>query len=88
MNEVSWDEAALEELADLWVAVSREEREQMEAAIVRLNDRLKLDPNNEGESRSGSVRVTIAKPLTVWFRVYSDIDSVVVFHIVRPIRRN
>ena len=87
MNDVIWDEAALEELADIWVAVAQTERERIEEAILRLNEKLKRAPQTEGESRSGNVRVTFEIPLTVWYRVFADIDTVIVFHLVRPLRR-
>ena len=42
---------------------------EFERAVLRANRLLTDDPENAGESRSGSDRVLIVPPLTVWYRV-------------------
>jgi hypothetical protein len=65
---VIWLFAALEELADIYVAATAEERTRMATAIEALNARLAADPLHEGESRVGESRVTFVPLLTVGFR--------------------
>lgn len=54
-----WRTAALDALADLYVAATPAERARM-AAIDALNARLRTDPLAEGESRSGGYRITLS----------------------------
>jgi hypothetical protein len=60
---------ALDELADIWVAATRDDRDVIEGAVLEINRELGSDPANKGESRVGKSRALIAPPLTVWFRV-------------------
>lgn len=64
-----WDESAYDDLADIWVAATVDDRAAIERAVLRANRLLTEDPENEGESRSGNVRVLFAPPLVVWYRV-------------------
>ena len=64
-----WDEAASDELADIWVAATPEERDRIEAAVLRANRLIRDDPQGAGESRGGKARVLFVDQLTVWFRV-------------------
>lgn len=60
---------ALDQLADIWVAATQDDRDVIERAVLEVNRELADDPANKGESRSGGRRTLIASPLTVWFRV-------------------
>lgn len=66
---VEWLNKALDNFADLYVGASPEEREQMAAGVEALNRRLADNPFEEGESRSGSARVTFVPLLMVRFRI-------------------
>jgi len=81
-----WDEAAYDALADIWVRVTPDERDRVEAAVNRANRDLRVDPESRGESRAGNVRVLIADPVTFWFRVLPGGVARVfhVHHIRRP----
>ena len=37
MNIVVWDEGALDELADLWVTATPQDRDRIEATVQRVN---------------------------------------------------
>jgi hypothetical protein len=78
---VVWDEAALDELADIWVRITPAARARVEAAHGEVNRRLQTDPANEGESRSEGRRVTIVLPLAVVFRYDPDLGIVDVLHV-------
>ena len=63
-----WDEKAYDALADIWVEITPEERDRVEASVKRLNQLLRDDPEQLGESRTGRIRVAIHAPLTLYFR--------------------
>jgi plasmid stabilization system protein ParE len=69
MFTVAWRIAALEDLADLYVALSPADRQHLERDVHRLNLRLSQDPLNVGESREPPVRVTLLEGLVVYFSV-------------------
>lgn len=58
-----------DDLADAWAAATPEERDRIEAAVLRANRLLRDDPDGTGESRGGNARVVVVDQLTVWFRV-------------------
>lgn len=69
MYEYRWLETTLDELANLYVAADRPERERMAAGVERLNARLAADPLDVGESRGGGYRVAFLPLLMVSFHV-------------------
>ena len=64
-----WSDAALDALADIWVAATTADRDEIERAVREINRELADDPANKGESRVGGTRALIVAPLTVWYRV-------------------
>jgi hypothetical protein len=74
-----WLRTVLDELADVYVAATAEERTRVAAAVEALNDRLRRDPLAEGESREGNLRNTFIPILAVTFHV-SEKDRVV--HVI------
>jgi hypothetical protein len=84
MFALVWTEHALDDLADVWVAVDPPTRDRIEAAINRLNADLRDDPNEVGESRDNKRRIAFAGPLVVVFQV-NDVARVVrVNHVWVP----
>ncbi len=69
MFALNWTEEALNELAEIYVAATVEERERMARGVDALNARLRNDPLTEGESRTGGLRMTFSDLLSVWFRL-------------------
>ena len=76
MFALIWINRALDELADVYVTATPEERKRIAAAVDALNARLQSDPLDEGESRSSGYRVTFPELLCVVFHV-SEADRVV-----------
>lgn len=63
MFALSWWESALDKLAAIYVALPPPAREQLAGAVGKLNARLRTNPLDEGESRSGGTRVTFVAGL-------------------------
>jgi plasmid stabilization system protein ParE len=87
MFALVWTEHALDDLADVWVAVDPPTRDRIEAAIHRLNADLRQNPNEVGESRDGNRRIGFAGPLIVVFRVDMNARTVRVNHAWIPEKR-
>ena len=86
MFHVRWERRALDELIGIWTAAGSSGRAAVTAATVLLEQRLRSDAANEGESRPGRRRITFVPPLAVTFRVEPDGQTVSVLQI-RPMRR-
>lgn len=67
---IIWEESALDELADVWLRSG--ERRQINAAVAEIENRLRFNPANQGESRPNDRRILWAPPLGVTFRVVTD----------------
>jgi hypothetical protein len=76
MWAVIWRDTALDELADDMVRADLATQDLIAQQVQALNRRLALDPLNEGESRTGRVRVAFADPVGILFTV-SATDQVV-----------
>jgi hypothetical protein len=59
-----------EEPASIWMAT--QDRQAVSAAANVIDKLLRVDPQSQGESRSGSQRVLIIEPLVVAFEVEED----------------
>ncbi len=64
---VVWKPDAENDLASLWNGSS--EREAIASAADQIDARLSRDPQHQGESRHGSIRILIVPPLAVYFKV-------------------
>ncbi len=71
---VVWKPAAENELAKLWISAIN--RQRIKLAADTIDDLLKSDPSNRGESRPGSTRVLFVPPLGVNFKI-SEADRMV-----------
>jgi plasmid stabilization system protein ParE len=67
---VVWKPAAEKELAQLWT--DADDRSAVTAAANEIDRLLKSNPRDQGESRSGSVRVVFLDPLGVFFDVQDE----------------
>lgn len=76
MFALIWPDPTLDALADIYLAATPAERAWMAAAVDGLNARLRSDPLNEGESRSGGFRLVFIPLLTVLFHV-TTADNIV-----------
>jgi hypothetical protein len=87
MSVVEWEDSARDELADIWVEASPDEREKIAALIEQLERDLRREPFDVGESRTGRVRVEVRSPLVFWFDVTPDGAVVRVIRVRRWRRR-
>lgn len=72
MSQVEWLQIALDELTNLWTEAGSTQRQGITAASHFLEQRLKSDPANEGESRPGGRRIAFVPPLAVRFQIEAD----------------
>jgi plasmid stabilization system protein ParE len=86
MFRVRWERRALDNLADLWTQADSVARQAITKASHTIEQRLRQNPHQEGESRSKGRRITFELPLAVIFRVEADGQTVSVLH-VRLVRR-
>ena len=80
---VKWKSIALDRVADIFVAATPADRDEIEATTRRINVALAADPSVLGESRSGDRRVWFEYPLMVLFRIVSADKTVIVSHVAR-----
>jgi hypothetical protein len=59
-------------LAALWTVANSAERRAITTAAHVIEQRLRGDPDNQGESRPHGRRILFESPLGVRFRVYSQ----------------
>ena len=78
---IRWEEAALNELAALWLQAGSAMREAITAAAHQIDQQLQANPYGLGESRPEGRRVLFFYPLGVLFRIEQDEQTVSVLHI-------
>jgi hypothetical protein len=88
MFTVLWADAALNELANLWVQADSSLRKAITAATNQIDKRLQKDPHNEGESRGGQARVLFEFPLGTKFEADQAQSVVRVLHVWTYKRRS
>jgi hypothetical protein len=86
MFRVRWERRALDELTDLWTQADSSLRQAITTASHIIDQRLRADPNDEGESRAKNRRIMFVPPLAAIFRVEADGQTVSVLQ-VRLFRR-
>lgn len=84
MNDLGWEDHARDELADVWVAATPDEREVIERVVLSVERDLRTDPFEVGESRGDRFRVLIRPPLTFWYTVSPGGAEVRIFRVLRP----
>jgi plasmid stabilization system protein ParE len=70
MYTVIWKPVAEDELAHIWNTA--DDRTGVSAAANEIDQLLRSDPHEQGESRSGAIRVLLVAPLGVFFHVADD----------------
>ena len=78
MFALIWLTSALDELADIYVAATPDDRARIAAAIDAFNRRVRADPLAEGESRSGGLRIAFVRLVAIVFSVDLQKREVVV----------
>jgi len=74
---VAWTPSAQEHLASVWL--SSPDRQAVTSAAAAIDADLVKDPQSQGESRSGGVRILIRRPLGVLYEVVEEDGTVYVF---------
>jgi len=69
MFRVVWLQSALDELARVWAQADSDLRKAITSVSHEIDQRLRNNPNGEGESRPKGRRITFVPPLAVTFRV-------------------
>jgi len=80
---VEWLQAALDELAAIWLQQDRPGREALTQAIHLAEQQLQRAPMEVGESRPGGQRILFMLPLGVLYRVVVQSGDVTVLHVWR-----
>jgi hypothetical protein len=78
-----WLTLVLDELAQLYVTVSSQERDRIAIGIEALNRQLATDPYAIGESRDGDQRVAFPDLLAVSYRIDRGMKIVRVTGVAR-----
>jgi hypothetical protein len=81
MYRVEWLETALDELATIWVQSNLDEREAVTSACQSVETRLRNNPSEQGESRSGRRRIAFFPPLVISFQIELDGETVTVLNV-------
>ena len=69
MFELRWEENAAVDLVGLWTQAESHRKELISLAINDLQDRLRLDPHGNSESRTGTDRIVFAAPLGAMIQI-------------------
>lgn len=82
MFRVVWLQAALDDLARLWVMADSALRQAITAAVPRLEHRLRTNPEEESESRQDlNQRVIVEGPLVAFLEMDDDNGVIVIGHV-------
>ena len=83
MFTIRWRRSALNELATVWTDASSDKRQEITAASQRIDQLLRDDPAQQGESRPRGRRILFAAPLGITFYVNRQAARVFVLHVWR-----
>ena len=78
---IVWLQVALNELANLWMQADSLLRKQITAAAHAIDQELKMNPDEKGESRDNGERVFFVHPLGVQFEIDRSRSTVRIFHV-------
>jgi hypothetical protein len=79
--DVRWSDDALEQLAEIWLDTP--DPPAVTAANAEIDRRLARDPWSQGESRAGTRRVLVERPLIVAYEIIEDDRKVIVLKVGR-----
>lgn len=88
MFQIEWIDLATSSLAELWMKADSELRAEITSAIREIENNLKKDPSNVGESRRAGARVIVTFPLTVIFHVNVRTNVVLISEVRLHKRRD
>jgi plasmid stabilization system protein ParE len=82
MFRLRWSRKAEDRLAEFWLQADSSLRQAITTACHGLEQRLGVDPHNEGESRSKGRRIAFEPPLGVLYRVEPDGQTVSILQVL------
>lgn len=83
MFHVVWLQPALNELAAAWIQANSTERQTITAATHTIDQLLKTDPHNQGESRPHGQRIMFLSPLGMTFEIRQEMVRILHIWMVR-----
>jgi plasmid stabilization system protein ParE len=78
---VRWKRSARNDLTKFWLQTDSALRSSITKSSHQIDQRLRADPHNEGESRPNGRRVFIMPPLGVKYRVEADGKTISVLRV-------
>jgi len=81
MFRVDWLQTALNELAAAWIPADSSLRQAITGAAHAVDQLLRTDPHNQGESRSHGQRILFQPPLGVIFEIRPHSAVVRILHV-------
>ena len=81
MFSVLWVRSTLADLAKIRGETTASEYEQIREAIQEIERRLRADPDEEGESRTGGQRISFVPPLGFTFALSEAERCVLITHV-------
>lgn len=81
MFRVRWERRAVDALTNAWTQADSAERRAITSASHLIEQRLRIAPSTEGESRPRGRRITFETPLAAVFRVEADGRTVSVLEV-------
>lgn len=79
---VRWSHKMLEEVTRNWLQADADLRQAITVACHSIDQRLRSNPHDEGESRPGNRRITFVEPFAVFFRIEPEAQTVSVLQIL------
>jgi hypothetical protein len=87
MFRVEWIQAALDDVANLWMQADSVSRQAITSAANTLEQELQTDPYRQSESREDGERVLFAYPLGAQIEIDTPRRIVWILHVWRFRRR-
>ncbi len=81
MYRVEWLQSALDDLANIWNLADSAFRQQITQGSHRVEQQLRRDPHQAGESRSKGRRIVFEPPLAMVFKVEEDDQTVSILEV-------
>jgi mRNA-degrading endonuclease RelE of RelBE toxin-antitoxin system len=82
---VGWTPSAEHDLTCCWL--ESRDRQAIDEAVQRIEQELSSRPLEAGESRTGTMRVSIVEPIAAFYSVRADDRLVKVIQVTRRARR-
>jgi hypothetical protein len=83
MFHVRWLQAALDELAAVWLTATTDERRAITSASHIIDERLSENPHEQGESRPNGRRIMFVAPLAARFEIKGQVVTVLHVRVFR-----